>query len=88
MEQRNYDKIQLTTISRHINSIEVAKIIGIKGNELTIERFNGQSERFPVSYAGGYETGQYCDIQYLRTGSSSHALKLIGHTPPEFYPRE
>ena len=79
---------QLTTISRHRNSIEVAKIIDIQGSNLTIERFNGDKERFQVSYVGDYAPGQFIDIQFFRTGSSSHALKLIGHTPPEFCPRE
>ena len=83
-----YERIQLTPIDRHRNFIEAAKVIEIQGNSLTIERFNGNREIFPVSYIGDYAPGQYLDIQYLRTGNSSHALKLIGHTPPEFCPRE
>lgn len=81
-----FKKEQLSTISRYRNSIEVAKIVNIQGGNLVIERFNGQTERFPVSYAGGYEIGQYIDIQFFRTGNSSHTLKLIGHTPEQFYP--
>lgn len=76
---------QLTTISRYKNSIEAAKITNIQGSNLTIERFNGQAERFPVSYMC-YEVGQYVDIQYFKNGNSSHTLKLVGHTPPQFCP--
>lgn len=81
-----FKKEQLSTISRYRNSIEVAKIVKIQGNNLTIERFNGDTETFPVSYAGDYAPEQFIDIQFFRTGSSSHTLKLIGHTPEQFYP--
>lgn len=81
-----YKKEQLSTVFRHTNSIEAALITEIKGNDFTIERFNGQTLHFPVNCAGDYEPGQYIDIQYFRTGGSSHTMKLIGHTPPEFIP--
>ena len=81
-----FQKIQLTNISRHRNSIEVAKITSINGNNITIERFNGDTETFPINHLGDYAPDQYIDIQYFRTGSSSYTLKLIGHTPPQFYP--
>lgn len=79
-----FKKEQLTSISRYRNNIEAAKIINIQGNDLTIERFNGQALHFPTSYAREYEIGQYIDIQYFKTGDSSHTLKLIGITPKEF----
>lgn len=65
-----FKKEQLTTISRYRNSIEVAKITDIKGNDLTIERFNGKTLHFPISHAEGYEIGQYIDIQYFRLGTA------------------
>lgn len=82
-----YERIQLSPIDRHRNFIEAAKVVNIQGNNLTIERFNGNKETFPVNYMD-YEIGEFIDIQFIRTGSSSHALKLIGHTPEKFYPDE
>ena len=77
---------QLTTVSRHRNSIETVKIMDIRGTDLILERFNGKTERFPVSYLAGYEIGQYLDVVFFNTGKSSHGMKLIGHTPPQFRP--
>lgn len=79
-----YKKEQLTTLSRHINFIEIAKVKEIDGNDLILERFNGQTERFPTSCIGDYAPNQCVDIQYFNTGSNSHTLRLLGHTPQEF----
>ena len=81
-----FKKEQLTTVSRHRNSIEAAKIVNIDKNSMTIERFNGQTLNFPVSNSVGYEIEGYCDIQYFRTGNASHTMKLVGVTPKEFIP--
>lgn len=79
-----YKQEQKTQISRHINSIEAAKIVDIDKNSMTIERFNGQTLNFPVSDIIDYKTNDYVDIQYFKNGGSGYTLKLIGHTPPAF----
>lgn len=81
-----YKQEQKTQISRYRNSIEAAKIVNIDKNGMTLERFNGQTLNFPVSNTAGYEINEYVDIQYFRTGGSSHTMKLFGNTPPEFIP--
>lgn len=81
-----FQKIQLTTVSRHRNGIEPIKIAAIKGNNLILERFNGRTQQFPVSYPAGYEIGQYLDVVFFNTGNSSHGMRYIGITPPQFCP--
>lgn len=77
---------QLTTVLRHRNNIEAVKITNISDGNLILERFNGKTEKMPVSYPARYRVGQFLDVIIFKTGNSSHGMKLVGITPPEFYP--
>lgn len=81
----NYDKIQLSTISRHRNNVETVKITDIQGNNLIFE-LHGRAENFPVSYPAEFKVGEYIDVIFFNNSGSrnSHGIKLVGHTPPEF----
>ena len=81
-----FKREQLNSVLRHRNDIEAVKIKGIEGNDLIIERFNGKTERFPVSYPAEYKEGKYIDMVFFNTGSRSYGMRYIGHTPPQFYP--
>lgn len=81
-----FKRIQLSGSLRHMNSIEVVKIADIEEGGLILERFNGKREKFPVLYSARYKIGEYLDMVFFNTGNSSHGMKFIGHTPPQFYP--
>lgn len=76
---------QLTAIGRHVNFIEAVKIIDIEKSNLVLERFNGEKDKFPISRPAEYEIGKYVDVIFFNNGCS-HGIKLVGHTPEQFYP--
>lgn len=92
MEQQNYDKIQLTTLSRYQNDISVRQILDIKDGHLIMHTWNNGEDicRIPVSKQklALYHVGDFVDMVILRTGNSSYTARLVGHTPPDFCPAE
>lgn len=92
MEQRSYDKIQLTTLSRYQNDISVRQILDIKNGELVMNTWNSGEDtcRIPVNkeQLPLYSVGDFVDMVILRTGNASYTARLVGHTPPEFCPAE
>lgn len=87
----NYKHEQTATILRRRNSIKAYKILDIQGNNLIVRNNLDKSKtdrtaEFPVSEPGNYKVGGYVDMVLVSRGSNSHAIQLIGHTPPEFVP--
>lgn len=83
-----YKPEQTTALLRRRNSIRTFKVLGIKGNDLIIRNSydRGKTAAFTVSEPDNYKIGGYVDMVFVRRGSSSYAIQLIGHTPPEFTP--
>lgn len=83
-----YKHEQTTVILRLRNSIRAFKILDIKGNNLiTRNNFNkDKTVEFEVLNPDNYNIGDYVDMIFFRTGSSSYRIELIGHTPSGFMP--
>lgn len=83
-----YKHEQTTVLLRLRNSIRAFKILDIKGNNLIIRNnFNkDKTVEFEVLNPNNYNIGDYVDMIFCRTGSNSHRIELIGHTPLEFIP--
>ena len=83
-----YKHEQTTAILRHRNSIRAYRILDIQGNNLIVRNNldKGRTAEYPVSEPDNYKVGGYVDMVFVRRGSSSYAIQLIGHTPPEFTP--
>lgn len=83
-----YKREQTTTMLRCKNSIRSYKILDVRENRLIVRNplnKNGTVE-VPVSEPDNYKAGDYVDLVFIRMGSNSHRIELIGHTPPEFSP--
>lgn len=85
-----YKHIQETAALRNRNEIKAYKILDIQDKHLIFQLWlnSDKQERLMVSMPEEYEIGQYIDLQVVRTGSASHAVKLIGRTPAAFIPAD
>lgn len=84
-----YKHEQTTAILRRRNAIRAYKILDIQGNNLIVRNNLNKSKtaEFSVSEPDKYKVGGYVDMVFTKTGSNSHSIELIGHTPPEFVPK-
>lgn len=84
-----YKREQTTAVLRRRNFIRAFKILDIQGNNLIVRNNLDKSKKakFPVSEPGNYKIGSCVDMVFIKTGSSSHTIELIGITPPEFIPQ-
>lgn len=80
---------QTTTILRRRNFIRAFKILGIQGNNLIVRNSfdRNKTAEFAVSEPNEYKVGGYVDMVFIKTGTSSYTIELIGYTPPEFTPK-
>ena len=85
-----FQKEQLTTLSRYRSNITVRQILDIKNGNLIMRTWNKGDDtcRIPVSkpLLPMYHIGDFVDMVILRTGNASYSARLVGHTPPQFYP--
>lgn len=84
-----YKREQTTTILRRRNFIKAFRILDIQGNDLIVRNSYDRNKTacFTVSEPDEYKVGGYVDMVFTKTGTSSHTIELIGHTPPEFTPK-
>jgi len=84
-----YKREQTTTILRRRNFIRAFKILDIQGSNLIVRNsFNrNKTAEFAVSEPDEYKVGDYVDMVFTKTGSNSHTIELIGHTPTQFTPK-
>lgn len=85
-----YKTIQKTAALRNNNGIKAYRILGIEDKHLIFQLWlnSDKQERLMVSMPEEYEIGQYVDLQVVRTGNTSHTVKLIGRTPQMFIPAD
>lgn len=85
-----YKHIQKTAALRNRNEIKAYKILDIQDKHLIFQLWlnSDKQERLMVSMPEEYETGQYIDLQVVRTGNASYTVKLIGRTPAAFIPAD
>lgn len=83
-----YKHEQTTTILRHGGHIRAYRILDIQGNNLIVRNNldKNKTAELPVSEPDNYKIDGYVDLVFVRRGSSSYTMRLIGHTPPEFTP--
>lgn len=84
-----YKREQTTTILRRRNSIRAFRVLDIRGNNLVVRNSLDRSKtaKFAVSEPDEYKVGDCVDMVFIRTGSNSYSMELIGRTPPEFTPK-
>lgn len=84
-----YKREQTTTMLRRRNFIRAFRILGVRDNNLIIRNSldRNKTAEFAVSEPDEYKVGGYVDMVFIKTGTSSHTIELIGHTPPEFTPK-
>lgn len=84
-----YKREQTTTILRRRNFIRAFKILAIQGDNLIVRNSydRNKTAEFAVSEPDEYKVGGYVDMVFIKTGTSSHTIELIGHTPEEFIPK-
>lgn len=84
-----YKKEQTKLILRKRNSIQAYKILDIKGGNLIVRnpyKRENTAEILVPKLTNDYKVGDYTDIIFCRTGSTSYKMEVVGHTPSEFAP--
>lgn len=84
-----YRREQMITTLRRRNSIRAFRILDVQGNNLIVRNSLDRSKtaKFAVSEPDEYKVGDCVDMIFIKTGSSSYSIELIGHTPEEFIPK-
>ena len=86
-----YKQEQTKQIFRRRNSIRAYKVLDIQEGNLIVRNPYKREYTENISVpklASDYEVGDYADIIFCKTGSSSYRTELIGHTPPKFVPSD
>lgn len=88
MNNRKYERRQLTTVLRHKNNVTAHKILDIQGDYLVVRLWCNkcETERISISTSEEYKIGEYIDLVVLRMSKTSWRIELIGHTPQDFIP--
>ncbi len=86
----DYKHIQTTAALRNRNNVKAYKILGIEDGSLIFQLWpnSDKQDRIPISFLGECATGEFVDLQVLRTGGASYQIKLLGKTPPAFIPTD
>lgn len=84
-----YRREQTTSALRRRNSIKSFKILAVQNSNLIVRNSLDRSKtaKFAVSEPDEYNVGDCVDMVFIKTGSNSYSMELIGHTPPEFTPK-
>lgn len=79
---------QTNATKRRENNIRSFKILDIKGDGLIIRNaVNKGTCSIAVLDSSDYEVGNYVDVIFSRTGTSSFKTEFLGKTPQEFVPQ-
>lgn len=84
-----YRREQTTTTLRRRSSIRAFRILDICDSNLIVRNSLDRSKtaKFAVSDPDEYKVGDCVDMVFIKTGSNSYSMELIGRTPPEFTPK-
>lgn len=84
-----YKREQSTIVLRRRNSVRAFRVLAIQGDNLIVRNSydRDKTAEFAVSEPDEYKVGDYVDMVFIKTGTNSHTIELIGHTPPEFTPK-
>ncbi len=84
-----YKREQSTIVLRRRNSVRAFRVLAIQGDNLIVRNSydRDKTAEFAVSEPDEYKAGDYVDMVFIKTGTNSHTIELIGHTPPEFTPK-
>lgn len=76
-----YKREQTTTILRRRNFIRAFRVLAIRGDNLIVRNSYDRNKTavFEVSEPNEYKVGSYVDMVFIKTGTSSHTIELIGH---------
>lgn len=80
---------QTNAAKRRENNIRSFKILDIKGDGLIIRNATNKETCVSITVPDprDYEVGNYVDVIFSRTGTSSFKTEFLGKTPQEFVPQ-